>query len=280
MEDGSLSNSPYWNFTDWVDNSRKWRFGVPPIDKDGCSSILDFQLLMAYQLAAKLESDIGITELAKKYEKKSEALIKTIRTKYWDESRKLYADSKDKNSFSQHANILAILTSTVQRDEAITVCENLLTDNSLTQTSIYFRYYLNQALVKVGLGDRYIDLLSIWRKNIELGMTTWGETSDVEATRSDCHAWGASPNIEFFRIVLGIDSDSPGFKTVRIEPHLGSIKNLSGVMPHPSGKIAVTYKITDNQMRVYIGLPKGITGKFFWKGKKYDLLEEKNVIEL
>ena len=52
-----------------------------------------------------------------------------------------------------------------------------------------------------------------------LGLTTWAEMP--EPTRSDCHAWGASPNIEFFRILLGIDSNAPGFKSIRIAPSLG-----------------------------------------------------------
>jgi alpha-L-rhamnosidase len=45
------------------------------------------------------------------------------------------------------------------------------------------------------------------------GLTTWAETADP-TTRSDCHAWSASPNYELFRTVLGIDSAAPGFRRV------------------------------------------------------------------
>ena len=44
-------------------------------------------------------------------------------------------------------------------------------------------------------------------------------------------------NIEFFRTVLGIDSDAPGFTKVRIEPHLGTLKKIAGEMRHPKGKL-------------------------------------------
>jgi alpha-L-rhamnosidase len=151
------------------------------------------------------------------------------------------------------------------------MAELMLSDSTLAPASIYFKYYLHLALAKAGLGDHYIDWLDIWRKNIDLGLTTWGEDSEVETTRSDCHAWGSSPNIEFFRIVLGIESDAPYFQKVKIEPHLGTIKQISGEMPHPAGKISVDYNNSQNGLKAAINLPEGISGTFVWKGKNYDL---------
>ena len=92
--------------------------------------------------------------------------------------------------------------------------ERTLNDSSLIQATIYFRYYVHQALKVAGMGDHLLDNLQIWRDQMALGLTTWAEMP--EPTRSDCHAWGASPNIEFFRILLGIDSNAPGFKSIRI----------------------------------------------------------------
>jgi hypothetical protein len=58
-----------------------------------------------------------------------------------------------------------------------------------------------------------------------LGLTIWAEMP--EPSRSDCHAWGASPNIEFYRILLGIDSYAPGFNKIKIAPSLGELKEVS-----------------------------------------------------
>ncbi len=135
--------------------------------------------------------------------------------------RGFFSDRMEKNAFSQHANILAILTETVTGETAQDVAEKLLKDTSLAPASIYFKYYLHQALTKVGLGSDYLSWLDKWRENLELGLTTWAETSELDSTRSDCHAWGSSPNIEFFRILLGIDSAAPAWSEVKIEPHLG-----------------------------------------------------------
>ena len=109
-----------------------------------------------------------------------------------------------------------------------------------------------------------------------MGLTTWAEMDDVNRSRSDCHAWGSSPNIELYRIVLGIDSDAPGFSKVKIEPHLGSLTSASGTMPHPKGDIKAAYVFADNKWNVDIDLPAPITGKFIWKGKTYLLKAGKN----
>jgi len=109
-----------------------------------------------------------------------------------------------------------------------------------------------------------------------MGLTTWTEDSNVDYTRSDCHAWGSSPNIEFFRTVLGIDSDAPGFTKVRIEPHLGRLKHASGSIPHPNGKLAVSYQLDKGKWDMTINLPVKTAGRFVWKGKSYPLVAGKN----
>jgi alpha-L-rhamnosidase len=108
------------------------------------------------------------------------------------------------------------------------------------------------------------------------GINDLGRISDLPNSRSDCHAWGASPNIEFFRTVLGIDSYAPGFRKIKIEPYLGDLMNVSGEMPHPNGKIAVSYKPEKGKMRVNINLPRATTGVFVWKSVKYQLAPGNN----
>ncbi|WP_423146022.1 alpha-L-rhamnosidase C-terminal domain-containing protein [Rubrolithibacter danxiaensis] len=280
QEDGSLKKTPYWNFTDWA-TTGGWHDGVPPLGKDGNSAVLDLQLLLAYQTAAELESKLGMEEYAKKYTAGAEKLKKTIRSKYWDENKKLIADRSEKDLFSQHANSLAILTGTINGTEAAELAEKILKDKSLTSATIYFQYYVNQALVKAGLGNKYLNWLAIWKANLKQGMTTWAEISDINRTRSDCHAWGAHPNIEFFRTVLGIDSDAPGFSIVKIEPHLGKLKDVSGEIPHPDGKISAQYHVKKGKVEAVIELPAKTPGYLLWKGKRYELKAgEKNTLTL
>src|SRR5690606_12813773 len=106
------------------------------------------QLLWAYQWAAEMEAEIGLQVYADLYNQKAIQLKATIQRKYWDPVKKLYADTKEKTGFSQHVNSLAILTGVVTDTDIQAVCSSLLNDKSLTQCTIYFKYYLHQALVK------------------------------------------------------------------------------------------------------------------------------------
>jgi alpha-L-rhamnosidase len=277
-KDGSLVNPPYWNFIDWA-NGRGWDRGVAPIGKNGNSAEMDLQLLWAYQLASELESNLGMKEYTTLYKKNADLLKKTIRAKYWDEQKKLFSDTPEKDLFSQHTNALVLLTETASLSDVKIIAQKLLHDTSLTQATIYFKYYVHQALIKAGFGDDYLNWLDVWKENINQGMTTWAEISDINNTRSDCHAWGAHPNIELFRTVLGIDAASPGFKEVKIEPHLGTIKKISGAIPHPNGMIAVAYERKINWM-IQIDLPANTPGVLIWKGKKYSLKAGRNELRL
>ena len=99
----------------------------------------------------------------------------------------------------------------------------------------------------------------------------WAEEPNLNTTRSDCHAWCSSPNIEFFRTVLGIDSDAPGFSEIKIEPHLGALTKVSGEIPHPNGKVTVSYVLVGSKWKIKISLPQNTSGRLVWKSKTYVL---------
>lgn len=277
--DGSLKNVPYWNFVDWI-RTGGWDFGQPPKDKDGNSAILDMQLLWAYHQAAEMESKMGMPAFAATYTARSVQLEKTIRQKYWDARKGLYADNTDKNTWSQHANALAILSGAAQKQQLSAIAQKLQTDTTLVPATIYFKYYVHQAMIKAGLGNNYLNWLDIWRNNIKMGLTTWAEISDLEHDRSDCHAWGASPNIEFFRTILGVDSYAPGFSKIKIEPHLDKLQNAGGEVPHPNGMVKVNYQKIGNKWLIAIQLPVRTDGVFLWKGKSYYLKAGENTFSL
>lgn len=264
--DGSLKDTPYWTFVDWAGNLAGEVKG-----SDGSAAVYDLQLLLAYQWAAEMEGKMGLKDYASLYNQKAAQLKATIQQKYWDPGKKLYADTREKTGFSQHANSMAILAGIVPAENLSSVAAGLLNDNSLTKCTVYFKYYLNQALVKAGMGNDYMEWLDIWRQNIAMGLTTWAEDSSLETVRSDCHAWGSSPNIEFFRTVLGVDSDAPGFTRVKVKPHLGNLTKVSGEVPHPEGKVVVSYQLQGNKWRINIDLPSNTTGVFEWKTKAYQL---------
>ncbi len=272
--DHSLGYVPHWFFADWAAG---FQSGEPVREKDGNSAFQDLVYILTLESAAEMERAFGIPSIADHYTQIASAIRGTIREKYWDATRGLFADTYDHRSFSQHVNSLAILAGIVTGEEATRVMERTLNDSSLIQATIYFRYYVHQALKVAGMGDHLLDNLQIWRDQMALGLTTWAEMP--EPTRSDCHAWGASPNIEFFRILLGIDSNAPGFKSIRIAPSLGDLKEVSGTMPHPVGSVTASYKLDKKgKLTARLILPTGTDGVFVWKGKEYQLKSGEQVL--
>jgi alpha-L-rhamnosidase len=145
----------------------------------------------------------------------------------------------------------------------------VLSNATLTQSTYYFSYYQLEALRKAGLGDRYVDQLAPWRGMLDLGLTTVPETP--EPTRSDSHAWSAHPSYGLLATVLGVRPAEPGFKSVRIEPHLGALQRVDGRVPHPRGEIVVRLAMNKGGLRGEVTLPEGLKGVLEWRGKEIAL---------
>ncbi len=274
---GSLQHMPWWNYVDWV---KQWPNGEPPADPDRSSAAaLDLQLVLAYQWAGELESALGSKALAGEYTSAAERLKATVLATDWDEARGLFADQPSHRTYSQQVNTLAVLARVVGAAQARSVLEKTIGDDSLAPSSIYFRAYTNGALREVGLGGRYLDMLGPWRDMLAQGLTTWAEWNGPD-TRSDCHAWGASPNFELLRTVAGIESMAPGFARVRVAPNLGKLTGVSAKMPHPNGEIRVEFRQTAGKLVADIELPPGIPGEFDWLGTRHALQPANNHLEL
>ena len=264
-ENGSLATLPWWRYFDWVP---EWANGDAPQDADGGAALFDLQLLMAYRWAADLENALGLPALAQVYSDRERTLRATIRSLYWDAGRELFADTPSKKLFSQHTNTLAVLADVVAGQEARDLMLRTLTAPGLAQGALYFKFYIHQALAKVGEGDRYLDQLDDWRHMLALGLTTFAEIVDRPGrpTRSDCHAWSASPNVELMRTVLGVDSAAPGFSRVVVHPHLGPLKFVEGAVPHPKGSIEVRVEAAGN-----VSVTSPVDGEFLWRGARRQL---------
>jgi alpha-L-rhamnosidase len=278
---GSLGPLPWWNFLDWTS---AWPSGSPPgwnfvrdwnsptsgrtdpRDPSGASAPIDLQLLLAYDEAADLEDELGSKTLAAAYRQEASRLRAEIPRQYWDAGRQLYADTPAKKNFSQHANVLAILGGVVEGEAARALMGRLLSETDLVPCSIYFRHYVHAALNRTGEGDRLLDQLGPWRRMLALGLTTWAEQEDP--SRSECHAWGSSPNFELLRTVLGVDSAAPGFRRVRIRPFLGRLTRVSGSVPHPRGEVVVSLRRDGDALEADIRLPEGVDGEVLWRGAR------------
>ena len=264
---GMLGPMPYWNFVDWAE---RWGRGVPAGADDGHSATIS--LLYAYALdhAAALETELGVAGMAQSYRARADSLRRSVRAHAWDARRLLFRDAPDTAAFSQQTNVLAILTDALPVAEQRALMERVLADTTLVPASYYFAWYVHEAMRKVGLADRYLEVLAPWRGMLALGLTSSPEKE--EPTRSDSHAWAAHPNYGLLATVLGVRPASSGFRTVRIAPALGPLRTASGRVPHPRGDIDVSLTRSGaGGLSGEVIIPNGLTGVFEWQGRSIPL---------
>jgi|HubBroStandDraft_1064217.scaffolds.fasta_scaffold09457_4 alpha-L-rhamnosidase len=269
--DGLLREVPWWSFIDWVSGNQV----IPTYDKSGESCVTTLEYLGALSDAADLERSLGDPELATRYQSRAAHVRTGIYDKCWSAARGLLADTPEETGFSQQANILGVLYDVIPKDRQQEVLHKLLTidpgttPDGVLSASYYFRFYLARALDHAGLADDYLDSIGPWRKLLPMHFSTWPEVPGD--TRSDSHAWSAHPIYDFLTLVAGIEPASPGFATVRIAPHLGSLPSLTATYPHPQGEIEVDYRRQGSGLNATITLPGSLTGSFVFKGKSWPL---------
>jgi alpha-L-rhamnosidase len=288
LPDGLLGKMPWWEFGDWTSG---YKGGVPPQDADGGSTFLTLQFVAALHDAAELETKYGSAERAAHYREMIQSASAALNRSNWDAQSHLYADTPAKQSFSTEANVLAVLTDVAPQAEQAPILRKVLASQEKTATtldgqpvppmsqmSFYFRFYLSRALEHAGVADLYLDQLGPWRQMLSMGLSTWAETP--EPTRSDCHAWSASPNYDLLTVVAGIRPDAPGFKRVRIAPHLGNLKHLDASMPHGGDEIHVHYERRGPGWTAIVALPAALDGDLVWQGKSYALHPGRQTLDL
>ena len=151
-------------------------------------------------------------------------------------------------------------------------------------------YYMLEALASAGKYDDALQIISnYWGGMLDLGATSFWEDlnySDLaKAGRIDelvpegvydihkdsgaycyeglrhsfCHGWASGPAPWMSRHVLGIEPLEPGFKKVRIEPHLGHLDWAEGTFPTPKGNIEVSVrKLGNGKVKLVTKLPRGV----------------------
>ncbi len=266
-EDGLLGGLEWLNFSDWT---KGFMVGSPPGVDLGGSALISLNFAYALDRASQLFAYFNDTYAANRYSNISSHIKRAVYNQCFDRETGVLADTPEKKEFSQHTNIFGILTDCIPHSQQTAVMQKVLNDTSLVQTTIYYRFYLFEAMYKSGLGDDYLHMLGPWKEMIDKGLTTWEEGDYDE--RSDCHAWGSSPNYHLLSIVCGINPGLPGFREILLTPHLGKLEHVEASMPHPKGTIKIEYfHSPGKKLEAHIELPPDTYGKIVWKDQIHDL---------
>jgi len=275
--DGMPGPIPFWNHIDG--GTKGFDAGSPPGMETGGSAHMGILLAYTLNRAAEMLDWFGHQQEAEQYRVTAGHLIGTTLDRCFDTEKGLIAETPEKLLFSQHTNAMAILSDAFSPDQAKQVARKMIEDSTLVQATLYFNFYVFQALGKAGLGGEIIGQLGKWETFLDYGLTTFPEHGIN--SRSDCHAWSSHPMYNLLHIVCGVSSARPGFKSVQVAPQLGPLKFAEGRVTHPYGTIATRYeKNPEGTLECQVTLPDDLTGTLVWKGNIYPLAGGSNLFTL
>lgn len=266
--DGLWPSGGGWNYLDWVPGSVH---GTPPGGEEGgrnCS--FNWQLVHALGQWADLEDLAGEPEQAARARRRRDALAAAIRRTFWDAGAGVFHEDPARRMLSEHAQVLALLSGTLDAGEMPRVGAALTGRTDLVRASSYFSHYLFEAYGRLGRGDLLQARLADWTGCLDIGLRTTPEGFGGEV-RSDCHAWAAHPLFHHLATVVGIRPAAPGFARVRIAPQLGGLAAAAGDVAHPLGTIRADLARRGDGLRAVVELPAGLDGELVWAGRSHPL---------
>jgi len=219
----------------------------------GVDAGLQALMVMAMDAGHEMALAMGDKELADRCAKASKKLKKYI---------------PDHNQSKQGAALMA-LAGLMKAEKAD---KEVLSVGGAQGFSTFYGYYMLEAMAKAGNYQGAMDIISeYWGAMLDLGATTFWEDFHIDwaknAARIDelvpegkidvhsaygdycykgfrhslCHGWASGPTAWLSRYVLGVEVVEPGFKKVRITPHLGNLKWVEGTFPTPYGVIQIKH---------------------------------------
>jgi alpha-L-rhamnosidase len=282
---GLLGKNPHWNFIDWSGQEWDDRDRFPSWGKDNGSCLMTAMWVGALRQGATLESTYGNEAEAAQFSAAADSARAAVREHCWVADRGLFADDGDRQVFSQHMNVFAVLYDIATPAEAPAILERItLRDRGIDAppgmyaSTYYFAWYLVRAFEHVGQPERYFDLLKNWRDLLALNYTTWPESRDQP--RSDTHAWSAHPTADLLGIVAGIRPAAPGYARLRVAPVLGPLTSLDATAMTPLGAVQVSYRVAGGRLTAVIERPADLPGEFVWRGKSHPLTKPRTRLVL
>ena len=192
-DDGLIGEPDFWNFTDWTTD---WPYGCSDRQTGQPETILNLFYVLACRSAAE------VTGCAV-YLSRAERTVQAVRSHSWDPERGLLRDVPGNKWYSVHANALGILAGCV--DDPAAVAEKILNESELTNCSLYFDFYVLEAMRACKCRHGFRQVLRHWEPFVLRGDTTFPEVPSPE-TRSHCHGWSASP---VYHLLRGLPDAEP-----------------------------------------------------------------------
>ncbi len=197
----------------------------------------------------------------------------------------------DKHSYSpsgfKQVNALGILANRIDDEEAL----KRIKDGNAKGMTTFMSCVIVEALEKLGQGELALNIIKeYYGAMLDMGATTFWEDFDMDWLKDNplpitalpnknkknihadygkycykglrhslCHGWSSGFLPFFYEYILGIQMVDPGYKAIRVEPHLCGLKEINGTLPTIYGPIKVSHKLVDGKVVSDISVPDGVT---------------------
>ena len=95
----------------------------------------------------------------------------------------------------------------------------------------------------------------------------WGIGAEGFGGGTMNHAWSGGPLTLMCRKICGVEPTSPGFKTFKVAPQMGDLKEASTTIDTVNGVINVALVKKGRRISATITVPDGTTAEVMVKGK-------------
>lgn len=272
-----VNKTPYRYFVDWYTGPNNGS-GTATKNDGLNSAVVSLHYVHALQNAALLFKEIGDDHAYNSYKNRAQEIIASVNEHCYDAKRKLFAERPDKTIYDQHTNIMGILTNAIPLSKQKALLSKILTEKDLLQATYYYRFYLFEAIKKVGAPELFDLAQKPWEQMINDHMTTTLERfeSAEKPTRSEVHPWSASPAYFYFNYLAGISSVKNNFEKIAIAPTFGKLNKMVGLLPTPKGNIEFDIRRNKNKIFAEIIISNTMTGNLIWQETKIPLKRGKN----
>lgn len=210
---------------------------------------------------------LGKTEDARTYEQLANEIKAAFIAKFYKPGGIYDSNLQTTQAFALHYDLIP----DGKREEVLKQLLNVLDrDGNHIHTGIFATPMLLNQLTENGYSDRAFRLVSNrdypgWGHMITSGATTiWETWKYSDNIYSHNHPMFGSVNEWFYRALLGINTETPGFETVRISPK--TVKGLTwakGSYRSVKGRISVDWKKNENQLLLNVTIPTGMKAHIY-----------------
>lgn len=263
------------DFLDWPSKANQ------PAEKAGVQALM----MLTMKSAAELCEILGETEMAERC-RDCHARMASVASQVSEEYyRNAHAPSEPGSKQGTSLMVLAdMIDAKVANEEVIKV-------DGARGFSTFYGYYMLEAMAKAGDYAGAMKVISdFWGAMIDLGATTFWEDFHTDWIKEDvaridepvpagkkdihgdfgaycyegfrhslCHGWASGPTAWLSEHVLGVEIIEPGYKVVKINPHLGDLEWVEGSVPTPYGDIKVSHrKDAEGKVVSKVDAPAGV----------------------